>query len=81
MVAIRDQEWIELALFIFSNDVGLRVSACGTGPRDTPTSFVSGPVLFCCFILIFPRFYLICFLIYLFICLSVLSDGGDVNVN
>ena len=37
----------------------------------TPTRFVSEPILFCCFILIFPRFYLISFLIYLFICLSV----------
>ena len=30
-----------------------------------------GHVLFCCFILIFPRFYLISFQIYLFVCLSV----------
>ena len=29
-----------------------------------------GYVLFCCFILIFPRFYLISFQIYLFVCLS-----------
>ena len=71
VVAIRDQEWIKLALFIFSNDVGLRVSPCGNGSRDTPTSFVSGPVLLCCFIPIFPRFYLISFLIYLFICHSL----------
>ena len=71
MVAIRDQEWIKLLLFIFSNDVGLRVSACGTGPRDTPTSFVPGPVLFCFFFSYFSTFLFNRFSIYLFICLSV----------
>ena len=35
MVAIRDQEWIKLALFIFSNDVILKVSACDTGIYGT----------------------------------------------
>ena len=71
MVAIRDQEWIKVTLIIFSNDVGLRVSACGTGPRDTPTGFASGPVLFRCFILIFPRFYLISFLMYSYLCICL----------
>ena len=56
---------------LFSNDVGLKES-----PRAVPDSGtllrVLSPDMFCFVVLfLFPRFYLISFQIYLFICLSV----------
>ena len=77
MVEIRDQECINLALFHFFQRRRTQES-----PRAvTSTSFVSGHVLFCCLILVFPSFFFISFQIF-FVCLSFcLSNGGDANVN
>ena len=72
MVAIRDQEWIEFALFIFFQRCRTQESPHAE-PNPGTLLRVLSPDMFCFVVLFFffPRFYLINFIIYLFICLSV----------